>query len=264
MTQVKIASDSSIPFLTSGGGHGVSIQMADVQNGIQVDLAKFNTVLFDVETGLLTVGGATKFSQLIKPLDDAGAQFRKCNHCKFPQDSTEADRSSTALGTAYCVGVVGATLGAGVSSSQGYAGLLADLLHEVQIVTASGDVVNASRSSHPDLFWALRGAGSNFGIVTSATFRVPPTINDGNVTNANYMFPADKALGVYKYLASLDDEMPAELALNIGSLVIPETNKVSQTKVFTVIVLESGNIANILVFAVIACTCHQCQLCWPA
>ncbi|PSR81486.1 hypothetical protein BD289DRAFT_372588 [Coniella lustricola] len=206
---VKIASASDIPFLTSGGGHGVSIQMADVRNGIQLDLAKFNTVNFDAETGLLMVGGSTKFSQLVAPLMEAGAQFP--------------------LGTAPCVGVVGATLGAGVSSSQGYSGLLIDLLVEVTLVTASGEVITASRSQHTGLFWALRGAGFNFGVVTSATFKVPPTINNGNVTNANYMFTGDKALDVYGYLASLDGEnkMPAELALNIGSLFIPGTEQLA-------------------------------------
>lgn len=206
---MKIASASNIPFLTSGGGHGVSTQMAEVRNGIQIDLAKFDTVHFEAETGLLTVGGSTKFSQLVAPLDEAGAQFP--------------------LGTAPCVGVVGATLGAGVSSSQGYSGLLIDLLVEATLVTASGDVITASRSQNTDLFWALRGAGFNFGIVTSATFKAPPTVNNGNVTNANYMFSEEKALDVYRYLASLDggNKMPAELALNIGSLFIPGTDQLA-------------------------------------
>lgn len=113
-----------------------------------------------------------------------------------------------------------------MSANQGYFGLLADLLQEVQIVTASGDAVRASRTENTDLFWALRGAGANFGIVTSATFKVPPTINGGNVTNANYLFSSDKALDVYKFLATLDNDMKAELALNIGSLIIPGTDQV--------------------------------------
>ncbi|KAK0713564.1 hypothetical protein B0T26DRAFT_873683 [Lasiosphaeria miniovina] len=199
---VKIAAAHNIPFLATGGGHGVSIQMAALRDGIQIDLAKFNSVHLDTKKRLLTVGGAAKFSDLIKPVDEAGAQFP--------------------LGSAYCVGVLGATLGAGVSANQGYAGLLADLLDEVQLVTAAGRLVTASRTQYADLFWALRGAGANFGIVTSATFRLPETVNKGNVTNANFLFPAaDKAAQVYGYLASLDDNMSALLALNIGTFLDP-------------------------------------------
>nr|QNC49721.1 Hfaza2M [Hypoxylon fragiforme] len=194
-----------IPFLVTGGGHGVSVQLANLKEGIQVDLGKFNNVTFDSDTQLLTVGGAAKFSQLIDPLYELGYQFP--------------------LGTAYCVGVVGATLGAGVSANQGYMGLLLDLLEEVQVVTAAGDVVTASRSTNEDLFWALRGAGANFGIITSATYKVPRAVNGGKITNINYLFPGTKSREVFTYLASLDDEMPAPLALNIGTLVEPNSKQ---------------------------------------
>nr|UOS85803.1 FAD-linked oxidoreductase [Hypoxylon rubiginosum] len=203
---VKIASSSGIPFLVTGGGHGVSIQMEGLQGGIQVDLSNFNSVQFDQTTALLTVGGSAKFSQLIDPTYKFGYQFP--------------------LGTAHCVGVVGATLGAGISGNQGYMGLLIDLLEEAQVVTSTGDVVTASRRENPDLFWALRGAGANFGIVTSATYTVPKTPNNGNVTNASYLFQGSKAREVYEYLATLDDDMSAFLALNIVALVDPNSGQV--------------------------------------
>lgn len=230
MLQVKIASFHDIPFLATGGGHGVSLAMAHVQDGLQLDLAKLNSVRFDTDTGFLTVGGSTKFSQLIQPLNEAGAYFRTWGLPSFIMLCLVISLNLywTALGTAYCVGIVGVTLGAGVSASQGLTGLLSDLLQEVQMVTADGQLVTASRTQNVDLFWAVRGAGANFGIVTSATFKVPPLVNGGNVTNANYMFSASKALEVYTFLASLDDGMPAELALNIGSLIIPGTDQVSQ------------------------------------
>ncbi|KAI1379509.1 hypothetical protein F4677DRAFT_442487 [Hypoxylon crocopeplum] len=202
---VKISSSNDIPFLVTGGGHGVSVQLAGLKEGIQVDLSQFNTVEFDENTQLLTVGGASKFSQVIAPLYQLGYQFP--------------------LGTAYCVGIVGATLGAGVSANQGYMGLLSDMLEEVQLVTSSGDAITTSRSVNADLFWALRGAGANFGIVTSATYMVPKAINGGNVANLNYLFPGSKSRDVFTYLASLDGEMPAQLALNIGTLVDPSSKR---------------------------------------
>ncbi len=126
--------------------------------------------------------------------------------------------------------MVGATLGAGVSSGQGYIGLLSDLLEEVQLVTSTGNTVTASHTKNSDLFWALRGAGANFGVVTSATYRVPKTVNDGNVTNINFLFPASKAMGVFEYLESLDSDMPAELALNIAIVFDPNAQEVSRTR----------------------------------
>ncbi|KAI1775077.1 hypothetical protein F4818DRAFT_441900 [Hypoxylon cercidicola] len=203
---VKIASSSGIPFLVTGGGHGVSIQMEGLQGGIQIDLGNFNTVKFNKTNSLLTVGGSAKFSQLIDPIYEFGYQFP--------------------IGTASCVGVVGATLGAGVSANQGYMGLLIDLLEEAQVVTSTGDVVTASRSENPDLFWALRGAGANFGIVTSATYTVPKTTNDGNITNASYLYLGSQREEVYEYLASLDDNMSPFLALNIASVVEPSSGQV--------------------------------------
>ncbi|AEO68590.1 uncharacterized protein THITE_2090100 [Thermothielavioides terrestris NRRL 8126] len=194
---VKIAAANDIPFLATGGGHGVSIQMEDLQDGLQVDLQRFKSVHFDPQTRLLTVGGGVRFSDLIEPLLASGNQFP--------------------LGTAYCVGVIGATLGGGVSANQGYTGLLIDLLESVQLVTAKGDVITASRTENADLFWGLTGAGANFGIVTSAVFRVPQTVNGGHVTNANYLFTRNQSEAFFGYLASLDDDLPPQMALNIAT-----------------------------------------------
>ncbi|KAI6091229.1 hypothetical protein F4821DRAFT_226753 [Hypoxylon rubiginosum] len=202
---VRIASSSGVPFLATGGSHGVSIQLGGLQGGVQIDLSNFNTVQFNHSTALLTIGGATKFSDLIDPLYKYGYQFP--------------------IGTAPCVGVVGATLGGGISPNQGYMGLLIDLLKEAQVVTSTGDVVTASRHENPDLFWALRGAGPNFGIVTSATYKVPKAINNGNVTNASYLFASSQKQALYEYMASMDDDMSAFLAVNLGTIIDPESGQ---------------------------------------
>lgn len=65
-----------------------------------------------------------------------------------------------------CVGIVGATLGAGLGTLQGLHGVLLDSLESVRLVTASGEIVTASQTHNSDLFWGIRGAGHNFGIVT--------------------------------------------------------------------------------------------------
>lgn len=76
--QVKTAAKHEVPFLVTGGGHGVSTTLAGVRDGVQVDLGNFNDVTFDAETGRLTVGGSVKFSQIIDVVHDAGYQFRTC------------------------------------------------------------------------------------------------------------------------------------------------------------------------------------------
>lgn len=68
--------------------------------------------------------------------------------------------------------MIGATIGAGVGPYQGLHGLVIDALLSVRLVTASGKIVMASEQEHEGLFWAVRGAGANFGIITSATYKV--------------------------------------------------------------------------------------------
>jgi hypothetical protein len=75
-------------------------------------------------------------------------------------------------GTCECVGFMGPVLGGGHGFLQGYYGMAADNLLEARVVLANGTVVIASRNQNPDLFWALRGAGHNFGIVTEVTTKI--------------------------------------------------------------------------------------------
>ncbi|KAF6810456.1 FAD-dependent oxygenase, partial [Colletotrichum plurivorum] len=115
-----------------------------------------------------------------------------------------------------CVGVVGATLGGGVTRMQGIHGMLVDSLLSVRVVTASGGLVTASETENPDLFWGLRGAGSNFGIVTSATYKVYDLTNDGQVFNADFVFAAGQNKSVFEAVASYNHVMPPNLAIVQG------------------------------------------------
>jgi FAD/FMN-containing dehydrogenase len=81
---VKVAAAHEIPFLVTGGGHGVSVQMEGLQGGVQVDLGGFNSVDFDPEARLLTIGGGVRFSQLIPPLVASGNQFRTFTLARRP------------------------------------------------------------------------------------------------------------------------------------------------------------------------------------
>ena len=122
-----------------------------------------------------------------------------------------------AVGTADCVGMVGATLGGGVGGLQGIRGLLSDALESVRLVTANGDLITASRTEHKDLFWALRGAGANFGIVTSATYKIFDATNNGQVFNADFIFPASANESIWRTIKGYDN-MPAPLVMNTAVL----------------------------------------------
>lgn len=122
--------------------------------------------------------------------------------------------------------MVGATLGGGVSSLQGDLGLLIDSLESVQLVTANGSYVTASETENADLFWGIRGAGTNFGIVTYATYRVSNFLNKGEVLNANFMYPASANRSIWEILEYYDEALPSHLAINIAALPNPETKEV--------------------------------------
>jgi FAD/FMN-containing dehydrogenase len=82
------------------------------------------------------------------------------------------------------------------------------------MVTAKGEKIEVSETSYPDLFWAIRGAGGNFGVVTSATYKVHPLANGGQVLSADLYFPANASSEYFKAVETLSKTWPANLASN--------------------------------------------------
>ena len=104
-------------------------------------------------------------------------------------------------------------MGAGVGRYQGIHGLIIDNLLSVQLVTAAGNLITASKTQNTDLFWGFRGAGMNFGVVISATYKVSDLTNKGQVQDADLIFLAPQNESYYNTLASLHDTLPPELSL---------------------------------------------------
>ncbi|KAL9082892.1 MAG: hypothetical protein Q9165_008745 [Trypethelium subeluteriae] len=194
---VKISARNNISFLATGRGHGGSSTLKAF-DGINIDLSKFRTVDLDANNSKITVGGSVNFSQLFDPLYDAGKMLP--------------------FGNSRCVGVLGASLGGTVGVWQGILGLGVDYLDSVRLVTANGELVEASSKQNPDLFWGIRGAGANFGIVTSATFNLHHNVNGGNLTSVDLLYPGSANKTVFEALQTYDDKIPNELTLNIGSV----------------------------------------------
>lgn len=191
-TIVKIANSHELPFFVIGGGHGTSNYTSF--GGLAIDLEAFKSVSLHNDNSRLTIGGSVKIHQLGKLLYDAGREL--------------------ALGSCACVGVVGATLGGGIGGLQGRHGPLLDALESVRVVTADGSLIQASQVENPDVFWALRGAGSNFGIVTSATYRLPTISNHGMYMNADFLFPASANASYFDVLESFEQDIPSRLTIN--------------------------------------------------
>lgn len=109
--------------------------------------------------------------------------------------------------------MVGASLGGGVGRYQGLHGLIIDNLISLRMITAKGDIISVSASEHPDLFWGMRGAGMNFGVILSAKYRVHDLVNDGNALNVDLVFPASANVSYFNTLKTFQDKLPAPLSL---------------------------------------------------
>ena len=88
-----------------------------------------------------------------------------------------------------------------------------DALESVQLVTAKGDLITVSKKENVDLFWGIRGAGFNFGIVTEATYNVYEATYHGQVMEGDLLFPASANRSIWETIKSYDDTLPAELSL---------------------------------------------------
>lgn len=135
-----------------------------------------------------------------------------------------------AFASCACPGVVGTTLGAGLGPLQGHRGLMIDALQSVRLITADGDLITASEDENPELFWGIRGAGSNFGIVTSASFKLYDITNAGQAMVAQMVFPASANGSYWKVLQSLDSTLPSKLALTNMAYYATEYNMVSPAR----------------------------------
>lgn len=146
---VAFAREHDLPLAVRGGGHNVA-GTAVCDGGIVVDLAEIDDVRVDPETQTVRVGGGATLGDVDR--------------------ETQVFDLAVPLGVVSETGVAGLTLNGGYGHLRRKYGLACDSLRSVDVVTADGEVVTASAERNPDLFWAIRGGGGNFGVATSFEF----------------------------------------------------------------------------------------------
>lgn len=152
-TAINFARNSNMLFSVRGGGHHIAGNAA-VDNGMMIDLSLMRSVHIDADTRRARVGPGA----LLGDVDRASQSFGL----------------ATPLGINSTTGVAGLCLGGGFGWLTRKYGLTVDNLMSADLVTAEGRLITVSASQHPELFWAIRGGGGNFGVVTSFELQLHP------------------------------------------------------------------------------------------
>lgn len=198
MATVAFARESGLPLAVRGGSHGVP-GYGTVDDGIVLDLSAIRNVRVDPEARTARVGG--------------GAVLGDLDH------ATHAYGLATPAGFNSTTGVGGLALGGGIGAyiSRKH-GLTCDNLVSADVVTADGRRVSASENENQDLFWALRGGGGNFGVVTSFEFRLHPV---KNVVGGPILFELDAAGDLLRFWREFIADAPRDLGGFVGFHLAP-------------------------------------------
>ncbi|MGI5127116.1 FAD-binding oxidoreductase [Pseudonocardia sp. CA-107938] len=199
------AQETGLRVAVRGGGHGYW-GAAVPEGGIMIDLSLLDSVTVDPEARRARVGGGAKLAQL-----DA---------------ATQEHGLAVPAGTVSHTGVGGLTLGGGFGWLTKQHGLSIDNLESVEIVLADGRCVRASATEHPDLFWAVRGGGGNFGVVTEFEFRLHPV---GPLVHLGLFFvEQERATHALRTARDLFDDLPADATPAIACISAPPAPFVPQ------------------------------------
>ncbi len=197
-TAIRFARQSQLEISVRGGAHN-SAGTAVCDGGLMLDLRLLNEVTVDPGARRARVGGGA----LLADVDAA----------------TQAHGLAVPAGLISHTGVGGLTLGGGMGWLTRKFGLTIDSLASAEVVTAAGQVLRVSGGEHPDLFWAIRGGGGNFGVVTSFEFRlheVGPVVDFGL-----FFWSLDQGPQALRVAREIVSAMPADVNAVIGAINAP-------------------------------------------
>ncbi len=192
---VLVARESGLELSIRGGGHSLAGHGTN-DGGIVLDLGSMKGIHIDPDRRLAWA--------------QPGLTAREYTN------AAAAHGLATPFGDTGSVGIAGLTLGGGIGWLARKYGLAVDALVSVEIVTADGRVVTASEESHPDLFWAVRGGGGNFGVVTRFQYRLYPV---GEIFGGALFMPATR--DVLRSLVPIASSAPDELTTISFLMALP-------------------------------------------
>ena len=196
---VRFGRERGLEIAVRGGGHNVAGN-AVCDGGLMIDLSAMRGVQVDPRARRTRAQG--------------GATWGDYNR------ETQLYGLASTGGVVSTTGVGGLTLGGGLGWLMGKHGMAVDSLRAVELVTASGDIVRASADEHPDLFWALRGGGGNFGVATWLEYEVYPV--GPMVTGGLVAHPFAEARDVLRFYRDFTASLPDDLTAFAGVLHAPD------------------------------------------
>jgi FAD/FMN-containing dehydrogenase len=211
---VRFARTAGLEICVRGGGHSVAGR-AVVDDAVMIDLAEMKGTSVDPEARTVRAEGGLNWAEL---------------------NAATAEHGLVVTGGAISTtGIAGLTLGGGLGWLMAKYGLAADNLLTVELVNAEGDVLDVSEATDPDLFWALRGGGGNFGIATAFTYRLHPleTVIGGLIAH-----PIDAAPEMLRFYRDALADCPDDLTVFAGLVHAPDG---SGLKLCAMIVFHTGD-----------------------
>jgi FAD/FMN-containing dehydrogenase len=196
-----------------GGAHNVAGRAA-TDGGVMISLADMKDVAVDPATATATAQGGVTWGEL--------------------NDAAGAHGLAVTGGVVSTTGIAGYTLGGGLGWLMAKHGLAADNLIGVELVTAGGEVLDVAADSHPDLFWALRGGGGNFGVATSFTYRLHQV---GSITGGLIAHPIEAAPELLRFYREAVAKASDDLSVFAGLVHAPDG---SGTKLAALVVFHAG------------------------
>jgi FAD/FMN-containing dehydrogenase len=195
---IRFAVQHGLEIAVRGGAHGVSGK-ACVDDGLMIDLRRLNSVVVDPVARRARVGGGALLADMIAATQEHGL--------------------ATPCGMVGHTGVGGLTLGGGMGWLTRKHGMSIDNLLSVEIVTADGEIRHASSDENADLFWAIRGGGGNFGVVTEFEFALYPV---GPIIQFGMLFwELDKGPEMLRMVRDVCADLPPGVNVVVGALNAP-------------------------------------------
>ena len=198
IASLAFAREHGLEVAVRAGGHSVA-GLSLVDDGLVLDVRGMSEIEVNPSRRVARVGAGATWAQVDR--------------------ATQAHGLATTGGRVSTTGVAGLTLGGGSGWLERKHGLACDNVLAVELVTADGRMVRASADEHPDLFWALRGGGGNFGVVTAFEFRLHPV--GPEVFAGLVLHPADRGRELLALYRDVMRDAPDELSLGFGYVTAP-------------------------------------------